>query len=152
MPPFDLSVAPHWKGRPIVDTADADDLDMRSAVLEHIHRLPRHEADEKAHSDYRHDKLVEAGAHHLSGMKASNAAGNMEAAQKHGVMYGLALKALGHDDLMDPPDEVVTASKNTPSESIARFKSHRGDAFSMPAPAEKDRQPKTLETQVKTTK
>lgn len=149
---FDLSIAPKWKGKyPVMDTAHFDDLKMRSALNQHIHRMQPAEADEKAYTDYKHDQIVAAAAHHLTGMAASHAAGNMEAAQKHGMMYGLALHQLGHKDLVSPPDEVKDHAKNTPSSNIGNFRAHRGDAFSLPprTPDDAPRQPKVLETDVR---
>lgn len=135
---FDLSIAPKWLGRyHIMDTAHADQLNVAAAINEAHFGMKRPEAEEKAYKDYKHEQLVEAAAHHLSGMKASHAAGNMEAAHKHGLMYGLALRQLGHKDLVNPPDEVAQHAKNTPSEDIARFKGHRADAFSLAAPGDK---------------
>jgi hypothetical protein len=131
-----------WQGKyPMSDTTHADDLQMRADINEHMHRMPRAEAEAAAHRDYRKDQIVEAAAHHYVGMKASHAAGNDEAAKKHGFMYALALHQLGHKDLMNPPDEVVQHTKKTPSEDIARFKSHKSDVFTLP-PEEPGEEPK----------
>src|SRR6266478_6783667 len=125
-----LSRLPMWQGKyPITDTAHGDDLQMRSDIYMHMHRLPRHEAEARAHADYRKEQIAKAAAHHWNGMKASYAAGNEEAAKKHGFGYALALHQLGHKDLLNPPPAVTEAAKDPRSE-IANFKGHPGDAFS----------------------
>jgi hypothetical protein len=130
---YTLERMPSWLGRfPMLDTTHADDLEMRAAINEHHYGMPRAQAEEKAHSDYRRDKIVEAAAHHLNGMTAAHSIGHMDEAQKHAVMYALALHQLGHKDLVSPPDDVSKRAKNTPSTDIAHFKAHPGDAFSTP--------------------
>lgn len=135
-----MSRMPSWNGKyPMSDTTHSDDLQMRADIYEHMHRLPRHDAEARAHADYRKEQIAKAAAHHWNGMKAAHAAGNLESAKKHGVMYTLALHQLGHKDPMNPPPEVVEAAKDPKSE-IAHFKAHPGDMFSMPPP-EPDEQP-----------
>lgn len=135
---FNLATLPTWKGKyPMSDTAHADDLQMRSDIYQHMHRLPEHEAQSRAHADYRKDQIFAAAGHHWNGMKAAAAAGNDEAAKKHGVMYTLALHQLGHKDPMNPPPEVLEAAKD-PKSKIARFQAHPGDAYSMPPPEPMD--------------
>jgi len=110
----------------------ADDLEMRAAINEHHHRMPRHEAEAKAHEDYRRDQVITAAAHHLLGMRVAHAAGKLEDAKKHATMYAFALHQLGHKDLVTPPDEVADRAKKTPSDDIAKFKAHKADMYSMP--------------------
>lgn len=137
-----MAKAPMWQGKyPTTDTAHFDDLQMRADINEHMHRMPRAEAEAAAHRDYRKDQIVEAASHHYVGMKAAHAAGNEEAAKKHGFMYALAMHQLGHKDLMNPPDEVIEHTKKTPSKDIASFKAHKGDVFTMP-PEEPGDEPK----------
>jgi hypothetical protein len=129
---FKLDRLPMWKGKyPMSDTAHADDLDMRSTIYQHMQRLPEHEAQARAHTDYRKEQIEKAAGHHWNGMKASFAAGNDEAAKKHGVMYTLALHQLGHKDTLNPPKEVLEAAKD-PKQAIGTFRAHPGDAYSMP--------------------
>lgn len=120
-----------WLDRfPITDPDHAHDLESRAAINEFHHKMPRSEAESKAHSDYVRDRHVEAAAHHLAGMKAAHGAGDMDAARKHSVMYNLHIKALGHDPISPPPQEVVAASKKeTPS--VYKFKPHKSDAFAI---------------------
>jgi hypothetical protein len=122
-----------WLGRyPLFDMDHVPDLEQRAAILEFGKKLPRHEAEAKAHEDYRRDQLVESAAHHFVGMKAAHAAGATDHATKHAAMFALALKALGHDNTIDPPDEVKTKALHTPSE-VYHFRAHPGDAFSIRA-------------------
>ncbi len=159
--PAKLSQMPMWQGKyPILDTSDAastrpqeDDLEMRAAINEHHHKMPRHVAEEKAYADYRREQIVNTAAHHYNGMKASAAVGQMDHAKKHGVMYLLALKQLGHKDPVRPPEEVLERAKNTPSESIGRFKAHKADVYTMPPePEEEPQQRGQMEHQVKAKK
>lgn len=123
--------AASWLGKyPILDATHADDLEMRAAINEHHHHMPRHEAEEKAHKDYRRDQIIDAAAHHYSGMIASHAVGKRDEATKHGVHYALALMALGHGDIVNPPDEVLERVKTTPSDKIGNFKGHDADVYS----------------------
>jgi len=127
-----LEKCPLWLGKyPIVDADHVDRLEQDAAIGEFGHKMPRHEAEARAHSDYRHDQLSEAAAHHLVGLTAAHAAGASDDAKKHAAMYGVALKALGHDDVMNPPPEVASKAKHTPAE-VYKFKAHRGDAFALP--------------------
>jgi hypothetical protein len=138
---FSLDRLPMWKGKyPMSDTAHADDLDMRSMINQHMHRMDEPTAQAAAHAAYRKEQIESAAGHHWNGMKASAAAGNLEGAQKHGVMYTLALHQLGHKDPLNPPPEVLEAAKN-PKLEVGRFKAHPGDAYSMPPadPAEPKR-------------
>jgi hypothetical protein len=152
-----LTQMPMWQGKyPVLDTTDIsgarpheDDLEMRAAINEHHHKLPRHEAEAKAYADYRREQVVTAAAHHYVGIKASAAAGNKEAARKHGLMYLFALKQLGHNDPVRPPEEVMEKIKNTPSDEIGRFKAHKGDVFTVPPEPEEETPRGPNEQQVK---
>lgn len=120
-----------WLGRfPMVDPEHEKDLEQRAAIHEFGGKMPRHIAEQQAHDDYRHDQLVEAAAHHLVGLRAAHAAGATDHAVKHGAMYVMALRALGHDNTIDPPEEVHSKAKHTPAE-VYRFRAHDGDAFSI---------------------
>lgn len=103
-------------------------LEVRAAVAEWHDKLPRFEAEAKAHADYTKEELENAAAHHFSGVHAAHAAGDTESAKKHGVMYLLAMKALGHKDVLNPPPEVQNKAKNSPSK-VYKFKNHISDQF-----------------------
>jgi len=67
-----------WLGQPIVDPAHVHDLETRAAIHEFGgSRLPRHAAEAQAYRDYIKDQRLVAAAHHLAGMKASQAAWDM---------------------------------------------------------------------------
>jgi hypothetical protein len=76
-----------WAGRPIVDAGHITDLETAAALHEFRDRMPRNEAEDRAHTAYRRDHHLTGAAHHLNGMRAAQAAGQMEEAKKHGAMY-----------------------------------------------------------------
>jgi hypothetical protein len=120
-----------WLGRyPIVHPDHIQDLEQRAAIHEFGSKLPRHQAEERAHQDYRRDQLIEAAGHHYVGMKASHAAGSPEEAQKHGALYILACRAMGHTNSIYPPDEVAQKAKHLPN-SVYNFKAHPADTLSI---------------------
>lgn len=124
---------------PIVDADHVHDLETRAAIGEFMNRMPRHLAEAKAHEDYKKDQLTEAAGHHLNGIKSSHAAGDHVAAKKHGIMYALALKALGHDPVGEVPSEVSTKAKNMSiTDPIHSFRAHRADQYSLPKTDEKE--------------
>ena len=134
-----------WLDRyPITDPKHVHTLETAAAVHEFLTRLPRHEAEARAHDEYKKDQILESAAHHLSGMKAAHASGSLEESKKHGVMYGLALQQLGHDPLGPVPPEVSHKLKNLEvTAPIYKFKAHRGDSFTVPE------EPKATEGDVK---
>lgn len=117
-----------WLGRKIISNDDHDDLETRAAIHTFHSGLPRHEAEEKAYQDYKRDKLIDSASHHLKGLKAAHAIGDLTAAKKHGMMYMLALKGLKHDDGMNPPKEVLDRHENMPKE-FQKFKAHPADLY-----------------------
>jgi hypothetical protein len=137
---MDPKIFPKWRDRyPILDLEHTHALETQAAINEFHHKIKRHEAEALAHEQYKKDQLHEAAAFHLTGMKAAHAAGAMEEARKHGVLYSLAMKALGHEPGAEPPAEVTTKAKNmAETKPVYKFKSHKGDAFSLPdVPKEK---------------
>lgn len=121
--------APKWMDKhPILDPEHIHDLETKAAINEFHHKMPRDQAELAAHADYVQEQLENSAAHHLMGVKASQAAGDMDAARKHGMMYSLVLKKLGHDPVGLPPPSVVNRTKN-PEHSIYRFKPHKADMF-----------------------
>ncbi len=115
----------------LTDPAHVDHLETSAALHEFHGGLPRHEAEEAAHKDYQKDQLEEAAAHHLNGIKASLGAGDRDSAHKHGVLYGLALKKLGHPIVGEPPASIASKAKHS-KDSVYRFKAHKGDLFALP--------------------
>lgn len=122
---------PQWLDRfPILHNDHVPDLETRAAVNEFQHKMPRHEAEASAHKQYVQDQLEDAAAHHLLGMKTSQGAGDMHAARKHGVMYGIVMKQLGHSALDAPPPAIANKAKQQ-SPSLYSFKPHKADAFAL---------------------
>ena len=114
---------------PILDDDHVHGLEARAALNEWAHKLPRHEAEAEAHKDYIKDQLTEGASHHYLGMKTAHAAGDTDSALKHGIMYKLALNALGHKDTIKPPPEVENKAKHTPSKGLYKFKYHPSDSL-----------------------
>lgn len=125
---------PKWRDQyPMVDADHSHHLETAAAIQEFMHKVPRHQAEAAAHEEYRKDQLAEAAAHHLVGMKAAHAAGALEDAKKHGVLYALAAKQLGFDPAGEPPSDITTKEKNlSATKPVYKFKSHKGDAFALP--------------------
>lgn len=120
---------PHWLGRPILDDSHATDLETRAAINEFHARMPRAEAEQKAHDDYVREHRERAAAHHLAGMKAAQAVGNHEDARKHWVLYDMHLKALGKESIGSVPPEVEKRMSDENERPVYKFKSHKGDAY-----------------------
>ncbi len=114
---------------PLVHADHAEELDRAAGMNEFGKKLPRAQAEDEAYKEYVKSHREQAMAHHLAGMKAAHGAGDMEAARKHGLMYVLHAKALGHDPVGPAPDGVVALLKQPPK--VYKFKAHHGDLFSV---------------------
>jgi hypothetical protein len=121
------NLGPVWQGKSITSESDKPELESRAAILEFKHRMPREDAEHRAHHEYKQKKHKEAAAHHFQGLKASEAAGNREEGAKHGAMYGLHLKELGLDPMGPVPNEIKGLAEKRPH--FYKFKSHKGDNF-----------------------
>lgn len=119
--------APMWNGRKIAKEDDAHDLESRAAINEFSHRMPRADAEHRAHFEYKQDKHREAAAFHLQGLKASQAAGSQEEGHKHGLMFQLHLKALGLNPMDAVPHEIQSLADK--QDKFYKFKPHRSDIF-----------------------
>lgn len=122
-------VTPTWFGRPIAHEDHKRDLNAYSAIYEYMHSMPQEEAEARAYSEYKSKQHAQAAAHHLSGMKAAQGAGDMEQARKHGAMYALHVKQLGLDPYGPVPPEIQTHVADPKREKVYKFKAHRGDSF-----------------------
>src|SRR5688572_17566757 len=85
--------APTWLSRPIVHDDHVRDLEHDAAINEFGHKMARPDAEEHAYQSYLKKQRTEAAIHHLKGIKAAAAAGDMEAARKHNLMYDIHSKA-----------------------------------------------------------
>jgi hypothetical protein len=127
---------PQWLGRDIVSEEHFQDLEQRAAVHEFHSKMPRHEAEAKAHDDYVKEHREKAAAHHLAGMKMAQAVGNLDEAKKHWTLYDLHLKALGKDSIGQIPAEIEHRLKEDQVGKMYRFKAHHGDAYAFHQPKE----------------
>ena len=121
---------PEWMGKPILHPSHKDELEMAAAVNEFGKKMPRSQAEQAAYGDYVKKNRISAAAHHLSGMKAANATGDLESARKHGIMYNLHSKALGHE-AVGPIHSDVAAHLNDNPSKVYKFKSHKGDLYAL---------------------
>lgn len=128
-----------WLERhPVAHPDHLNDLEREAAMNEFGRKMPRHEAEAEAHKSYTTKQREAAAGHHLMGMKVAQAAGDMEASRKHGVMYQLHMKALGHNSSDRPPPSIESASKEQGGGPGYRFRPHRGDVFAVLDHAKKD--------------
>jgi len=131
--PAGSPVAGLWMDKPEYPLTHADhgrDLEIDAAINEYGHRMPKSKAESRAYEKYKRGQHVSAAAHHLAGMKAAQGAGDMEAARKHGLMYNLHSKALGHEPVGPAHPEVVAEMGKKPAK-VYRFKPHRGDMLAL---------------------
>jgi hypothetical protein len=118
-----------WQGRAIAEKDHAHDLDREAAMHEFGNKLPRAEAEEKAYESYKKDQHARAAAHHLQGMKAAHASGNMEEARKHGILYDQHVKGLGHESSIGPVPSSISRYVSEDDKGPYKFKAHHGDRF-----------------------
>lgn len=117
-----------WYSRPILSQDHIEGLEHAAAIHEFEHGLPRSIAEEKAYHQYKMEHHRSGAAHHLVGLKAAQAAGDMDEAQKHGVAYGMHMEAMGADPTDPVPPEVEKLAQES-SPKVYRFKSHKSDGF-----------------------
>lgn len=118
-----------WGGHPLLQAKDAEQLELAAAVHEFHHGKDRVTAEKAALDEYRRENHAKAAAHHLMGMRAAQASGSTDDAKKHYDMYGLHIKALGHEQHEGVPAEV---KRHTEGENVDRaynFKGHGADQF-----------------------
>lgn len=127
---------PQWLGRPILAHEHHQDLEMRAAMNEYHHKMPRQQAEQHAHDAYVKEHRERAAGHHLAGMKAAMATGNHQDARKHWAMYDMHLKALGKDSIGAVPPEVEKRMMDEHGQSpLYRFKAHKGDLYALHEPS-----------------
>lgn len=120
---------PLWKDKQIADPSHEHDLEQRAALLEFNDKLPKEEAEGKAHAEYKREQHLKAAAKHWSGMKAAKATGDHEEAKKHQTMYTMHLQELGHDPMGPVPKEVEHHMANAKSEPFYSFSAHPADGY-----------------------
>ena len=129
---------PMWLDRhPVLHPDHVHDLENRAAINEFHHRMPRMEAEDRAFKSYVHDQHLDAATHHLAGIKAAHAAGDMESARKHGALYNMHMEALGLDPMAAPPPEIAAKLREEPPQ-VYKFKPHKGDLYALTQTSEKN--------------
>lgn len=121
-----------WAGKTILDPTHKDELDMHAAESEFKERVPRDQAEQEAHSAYKNKHHKAGAAFHLSGMRAAQAIGSedgMKEATKHGALYIKHMKALGHDPVAEPPEEIKNLVDAEDHKRVYKFKTHPADQF-----------------------
>lgn len=121
-----------WENRPIVRDTDADKLEHRAALLEFGDGIPRHQAEEQAHSEYIAQVHREAAAHHLRGLRAAQASGDHAEARKHGESYHHHMTRLGHDSMDQVPDDIKELVEDEEKSTHYKFKAHAADKLLFP--------------------
>jgi hypothetical protein len=118
-----------WYGRPIASESHVDGLETAAALKEFGEGLPRSEAEAQAHDEYLKDIHSKAAAHHLRGMRAAQAAGDLDEAGLHGEAYANHLEALGHDPMEAVPESVQKLVDSESKPTSHRFKTHAADCL-----------------------
>lgn len=136
--PFGGSTWMNNHAYPLVKPEHGSDLEQASAINEFGKKMPREQAEAEAYKAYKLRQHVEAAAHHLAGTKAAHAAGDMEAARKHSLMYDLHSKAIGHEPVGPAHPDVVAQLAN--ASKVYRFKPHHGDQLALSAKREPEPQ------------
>ncbi len=122
-----------WGDKRVLHPDHIGGLDLAAAKYEFGDRMPRSQAEAKAHEDYTREQRLDAAAHHLMGSKASLAAGDHESARKHGALYHAHLEALGMQPVGPVPPEVT--KRLAMVQGVHKFKAHTGDLLTL-APGE----------------
>jgi hypothetical protein len=121
-----------WYNRPILSQDHIPELERSAALLEFGHGMHREDAEKHAYANYKVQHHQHAAAHHLRGLKAAQAAGDIEEAQKHGVAYSLHMENLGHDPMEAVPPNIRALAEAEDKPKAYKFKSHAGDALILP--------------------
>lgn len=116
-----------WNDQFILDPDDIQSLEHEAALNEFEHGNERSEAEKKAYQSYKAKFHREGAAHHLRGLKAAQASGDIDEAHKHGVVYALHMEALGHDPMDAVPPEINELIKD--GKKQYKFKAHNADKF-----------------------
>lgn len=117
---------PKWMDRKVLKDSDSKALNQRAAELEFKNKMPRDQAEDAAYKEYVKDNHKTAAAHHLQGIKGASSAGDMEEGRRHGLLYSLHMKALGHDPNGPVPPDIKSVSDGG---KFYKFKPHKADLF-----------------------
>ena len=123
-----------WGNRRVLHPDDAHGLDIDAARYEFGEKMPRGAAEARAYDEYVKERRLDAAAHHLAGSKGAMAAGDMEAAKKHGALYSAHMQKLGLNPVDAVPSEIQQRLQKLTG--VYRFKPHNGDLLTLdPEPA-----------------
>lgn len=122
----------HWQGRPILNQEHIPELERSAALLEFAHGMPREDAEKHAYAAYRVKHHGEAAAHHLRGLMAAQASGDLDEAQKHGTAYATHMEQLGHDPMDKVPANIRALMEAEGKPKTYKFRAHVGDALILP--------------------
>lgn len=115
-----------WMGKPILSPKHADDLELKSAVQQFALKQPKAQAEQNAYKEYISEHSRKAASHHLSGIQAALGQGDKASAQKHGVLYNMHMRQLGHDPISPPPEDIMLGAQKPKS---YKFSGHPADLF-----------------------
>jgi hypothetical protein len=116
--------------RYVLDPDDVGELERESGVHEFVDRNPRDKAEDLAYGDYTRKHHMQAAAHHLAHMRASQANGNYSDAKRHKILYDMHLKELGLDSSSGKvPEEIAQHMNNPDAPRPMKFKPHKADSF-----------------------
>jgi hypothetical protein len=116
-----------WNGKTILSQDHIPDLEHDAAINEFEHGMPREDAEAEAYRTYRTKYHTEAAAHHLRGLRAAQASGDLDEAQKHGTVYALHLGELGHDPMDAVPASVKALVDGEDRKPQYKYKTHKAD-------------------------
>jgi hypothetical protein len=117
-----------WYGnRPVLKDSHIDDLETAAAINEFEHGMPRSKAEAAAYDEYIKDHHRKACAHHLRGMRASQASGDIDASRLHGDAYHHHMAALGYDDTEEVPEDIKALVEDEGRPKHYKFKGHPAD-------------------------
>lgn len=119
-------------GRRIVRDSDSDRLEEAAAMLEFGDGVPRSQAEDRAHQTYTLDEHRKAAAHHLRGLRAAQAAGDLQEAHHHGEAYHRHMGRLGHDSMDQVPEDVKKLVEAEDKGTHYKFKAHAADKLLYP--------------------
>lgn len=104
-----------------------DDQEHRAALKEFEDGLPREHAEKEAYEGYLKEHHQSAAAHHLRGMRAAQASGDLDEAKLHGEAYHHHMTKLGHDSMDQVPDEIKALTEDEGKTRHYKFKAHPAD-------------------------
>jgi hypothetical protein len=127
--------AKDWYGKPVLNDTDVDGLETAAAWKEFGEGTPRKQAEQEAYDEYAKTQHQKAAAHHLRGMRAAQASGDLDESRLHGEAYHHHMLSLGHDPTDQVPDEIKALVEDEGKARHYKFKSHPADGLLGSAPA-----------------